>query len=297
MSTPHNNDRQNNDRQPDDRQHDDEQPNDRRHDDSPTERFGAAGASGADDRSGATAVGPAPKRPQEQVTRPQPSYLAPPTGQVPQQSADKDARAFNPSRQEVLALQLEEYGGVKLGSAFFGWVIAVAMVVLFSALAAAILALLGFGGIDPAIDAGGGTAGTVQDGATAVGFDGIVGAIIAAVVLFLAFYCGGYVAGRMARFTGAKQGLAVWVWSVVIAVILGVVAAIFGNQIREMATTGEMTSIPGLDPNNIDLTGGGLVTAIISIVVVLLVTLGGALLGGLSGMRFHRLVDRVGLGR
>jgi hypothetical protein len=37
---------------------------------------------------------------------------------------------------------------------------------------------------------------------------GIVGAIVALAVLFVAYYCGGYVAGRMARFSGAKQGVA-----------------------------------------------------------------------------------------
>ena len=42
-------------------------------------------------------------------------------------------------------------------------------------------------------------------------------------------------------------------------------------------------------------------TALASVVCtaagLLLVTLGGALLGGLAGMRFHRSVDRTGLGR
>ena len=39
------------------------------------------------------------------------------------------------------------------------------------------------------------------------------GVVVAAVVLFVAYVCGGYVAGRMARFDGIKQGLAVWGWS------------------------------------------------------------------------------------
>jgi hypothetical protein len=37
----------------------------------------------------------------------------------------------------------------------------------------------------------------------------IVGAVALLVVLFVAYYCGGYVAGRMARFHGVRQGLAV----------------------------------------------------------------------------------------
>jgi hypothetical protein len=35
---------------------------------------------------------------------------------------------------------------------------------------------------------------------------GITGGIVLLVILFLADYCGGYVAGRMARFSEARQG-------------------------------------------------------------------------------------------
>ena len=32
---------------------------------------------------------------------------------------------------------------------------------------------------------------------------------------FLAYFSGGYVAGRMARFNGVGQGLMVWLWGVI----------------------------------------------------------------------------------
>jgi hypothetical protein len=35
------------------------------------------------------------------------------------------------------------------------------------------------------------------------------------VILFVAYYCGGYAAGRMGRFNGMKQGIAVWLWALV----------------------------------------------------------------------------------
>jgi hypothetical protein len=41
------------------------------------------------------------------------------------------------------------------------------------------------------------------------------------------------------------------------------------------------------------LTTGGIIAAVAAV----LVTLAGAILGGLAGMRFHRTVDRTGLGR
>ena len=45
----------------------------------------------------------------------------------------------------------------------------------------------------------------------------------------LAYYCGGYVAGRMARFSGVAQGIAVWVWTIAIAIVAAVVAFVLGR--------------------------------------------------------------------
>ena len=65
---------------------------------------------------------------------------------------------------------------------------------------------------------------------------GLVGAILLLVVLFVAYCRGGYVAGRMARFDGRKQGLAVWLWGVVMALVI---AALTGSRARST------TSSPG----------------------------------------------------
>ncbi|MEV4351037.1 hypothetical protein AB0J83_41805 [Actinoplanes sp. NPDC049596] len=86
---------------------------------------------------------------------------------------------------------------------------------------------------------------------------GVGGAIALLVVLLIAYYRGGSVAGRMARFNGLRQAVAVWIWAVVITV----------------ATAG----------------------AIVALVLALIAALVGAILGGLAGMRFHRRVDRTGL--
>ena len=47
-------------------------------------------------------------------------------------------------------------------------------------------------------------------------------------ILFVAYYCGGYVASRMARFNGMKQGIAVWVWALVVAIIVAILGAVVG---------------------------------------------------------------------
>ena len=109
-------------------------------------------------------------------------------------------------------------------------------------------------------------------------------------VLFVAYYCGGYVAGRMARFDGVRQGLAVWLWAVCIAALVAVLAALAGSQYDVLS---KLNSFPRIPVSQGNLTTGGL----IALVVVAVGSLGGALLGGLAGMHFHRKVDRAGLER
>jgi hypothetical protein len=115
------------------------------------------------------------------------------------------------------------FGGVKFGVAFFGWLTATGMLVLLTALVTAAGAALG---VATGTDVQQATSKASENPETI----GVVGAIAVAVILLLAYYCGGYVAGRMARFDGAKQGFAVWVWAVLIAVAVGVLGAVAGNK-------------------------------------------------------------------
>lgn len=188
----------------------------------------------------------------------------------------------NSLREEVADREQERFGGVKIGSAFFGWLTAMGTAVLLTALIAATGAAIGLGsgGLEEATDAAAENAETV----------GIVGAIALIVIMLIAYYCGGYVAGRMARFNGAKQGVAVWVWAVVIAIIVAILVAIGGANFNILANVNGFPRIP--------INEGALTTAsIITAILVAVASLGGAILGGLAGMRYHRKVDRVGLGR
>ena len=87
---------------------------------------------------------------------------------------------------------------------------------------------------------------------------------------------------------GLRQGLAVWLWGVLVAIILGIVGAVAGTQADVIAQLG---SVPNLPFSPSALTLAGIVSAVLALVVMLI----GALLGGLAGMRYHRRVDRVGL--
>ena len=190
---------------------------------------------------------------------------------------DPDA-AMTRDRHSVVGREIEEYGGVKVGSAFFGWLTATGTGVLLTAVVAA----------------AGTAVGVATDTSTSEAANsrtiGIAGAIVVLVVLFVAYYCGGYVAGRMARFNGLKQGLAVWLWAVAIAVVVAIAAAIAGNQYDVL---GKLNSFPRIPVSEGNLTTGGIIALLIAAAASLI----GALAGGLAGMRFHRRVDRTGLGR
>jgi hypothetical protein len=186
-------------------------------------------------------------------------------------------------RHDVVEREKREYGGFKFGSAFFGWLTATGTAVLLTALVAAAGAAVGLsanGSADKAADAATKNAAGV----------GLVGAIALVVVIFIAYFCGGYVAGRMARFSGLKQGLAVWLWAVIIAVVVAIITAIAGSQFNIL---GDLDSFPRIPLGEGDVTLAGIFTA----VAVAIVSLIGALVGGLAGMRYHRKVDRAGLGQ
>lgn len=193
-------------------------------------------------------------------------------------SADDRSR----DRGSVVEREEEEYGGVKIGSAFFGWLTATGMSVILTALVAAAGTAVG---VATSTEAGQTAAQTTGELETV----GIISAIVLLVILFVAYFCGGYVAGRMARFNGLKQGVAVWLWALLIAVVVAVLAVVAGDQYNIL---GRLDSFPRIPVSEGTLTTGG----IIALLAVAVASLVGAMLGGLAGMRFHRKVDKAGLG-
>lgn len=183
------------------------------------------------------------------------------------------------SRETAIAREKEAFGGVKVGSAFFGWLAATGMAVLLTALVAAAGTAVGLA-TNPDVNAAIGQAASNQT-------VGLVGIILLLVILFVSYYSGGYVAGRMARFNGAKQGMMVWIWALIAAVIIAVLGMIAGEQFNILA---QLNSFPRIPVNEGQLT----TTSIIAAIVVAAVALVGAVVGGMAGMRFHRKVDRAG---
>ncbi|HEV7725844.1 MAG TPA: hypothetical protein VGO74_02845 [Modestobacter sp.] len=187
-----------------------------------------------------------------------------------------DTTAAPATRTEVVAAQKARYGGISWGSAFFGWLSANGVAVL-------LIALLSAAGVAFGLTSSLDSAGEAADQAATLG---IGGGIALLVLLFLAYLAGGYVAGRMARFDGAKQGIAVWVIGLVVVLLLALAGLVFGAQYNVLSR---------LNLPRIPIDEGTATTAgIIALVAVLLVTLVAAVLGGLLGARYHRKVDRVG---
>ena len=161
---------------------------------------------------------------------------------------------------DARALQHERYGGSKLGSAFFGWLVAVGLTVLLGVLAGAVTA-------------------AVQADAPRTS------AIVTVAVLVVGYFAGGYVAGRLARFDGARNGFLSWVVGLLATLVLVVLAAFVGAQYDVLSRVQLPTLPTGLDQVT--------VFNLVMVAVAVVGTLAAAVLGGKAGEGFHRRVDRA----
>jgi amino acid transporter len=183
-------------------------------------------------------------------------------------------REFQARRREADARAHDRFGGIKWGAAFFGWLSANGLNVILLALATAAGAAVGI------------TQSTTSEAKSNADTIGIVGGIVLLVILAIGYYAGGYVAGRMSRFDGARQGVAVWVIGLIVTILLAAAGAIFGGKYNVLS----QLNLPRIPVDEGSATTGG----VIALVLVLLATLGAAVLGGKAGERYHRKVDRAG---
>jgi hypothetical protein len=109
-------------------------------------------------------------------------------------------------------------------------------------------------------------------------------AVTVTVVAFVAYWFGGYVAGRMARRAGLVNGLAVFVLAVLLVVVVGAVAA---SQAETEAIQANLRSL-GLPITGAEWAGIGTVAGIGTLAGMLL----GAGIGGVVGERWHSELAR-----
>jgi hypothetical protein len=111
------------------------------------------------------------------------------------------------------------------------------------------------------------------------------GGAIPVAILALSYLTGGYVAARMARFDGWRQGVGIWLLSLLMAVAVAITAWIAGGD-------ADPTKSISLPSNPID--EGPLQSGWAILAVALAVPLVFAIVGAVLGERFHRAVDRAG---
>jgi hypothetical protein len=194
-----------------------------------------------------------------------------PTRTEPRPTRTEPAAAVSDTEtaRRLRARQHDEFGGINWGSAFFGWLVTVGMAAILIGLLSAAGAAFGLS--------------DVNDAETI----GVAGGVLLVLVLAAAYYCGGYVSGRMSRFDGAWQGVAVWVLGLAVTVVLALAGTLFGAEYNVF----EQLNLPRIPVDEGSLTSG----AAVALLGVVVVTLGAAIAGGIFGERFHHRVERVGL--
>lgn len=191
----------------------------------------------------------------------------------------RSERPGRPTGKDALedsrARQREEFGGFDLGAAFFGWLVATGLAVLLIAILAAAGAAIGL------------TELSESEANESAGTISVVGGALLIAVLAIAYFAGGYVAGRLSRFDGARQGLGAWLFGLIVTILLAVAGAVLGSEYNIL----EQLDLPRIPVDEGSLSTGGL----IALGAILLATLVAAVVGGKVGERYHRKVDRAGL--
>ena len=107
-------------------------------------------------------------------------------------------------------------------------------------------------------------------------------AVALSVLIFGAYLVGGYAAGRMARFAGSKQGIAVWLWHLM-GLIVASLATYLAPQVFPNGTAAfSMQRLMNGDTSN----------GLLAIMLILALSFLGALIGGACGQIYHRRVDK-----
>ena len=200
-----------------------------------------------------------------------------PSGYGTAQEATPYPRGYFEATEEREDRLRDTYGGVDWLASFLGFVFAAVLGAIFSVVTGLLLAPLGF-----SLNLGG-----------EIGAAVITGLVLVAVLVFLTYFCGGYVAGRLARFDGGRNGMMLLLWTLVTALLAALVGGIFSNFL----TAGIPESVQNFIQNGVLSTIGNLsqlgLVGIVIFIVALLVALLGGFLGGRLGSRYHTEIDRT----
>ncbi len=205
-----------------------------------------------------------------------------PGGAAPGGTARQDAapypRGYFEAADEREDRLRDMYGGVDWLASFLGFIFALVAAAFFSLIAGLVLAPLGF---------------TLDLGGAQIGAAVITGLVLVGILVFLTYFIGGYVAGRLARFDGGRNGAMLLLWSFLAVAVLALAGGILSSFLPEGIAGG----IRNFIQNDVLATIGNLaelgVVGIIVAVGGLLLALLGGFLGGRLGSRYHSEIDRT----
>ena len=179
-----------------------------------------------------------------------------------------------PEALELREARLREvYGGVDWLASFIGSVFAlVCAAVLLSFATLVMVGLLGL---------------TIELGGSPIDAAIITSLVVVGLVLFIAYFLGGYVAGRLARFDGGRNGAATVLWGILLSVLLALFAGLLPGLefAQEFVLNSVVPAVGGLA--GVGLAGLGIVVG------ALLLELLGGFLGGRLGNSYHTRIDET----
>jgi ABC-type transport system involved in cytochrome c biogenesis permease subunit len=168
-----------------------------------------------------------------------------------------------------IAAAHDRFGGIDIPASLVGMLTGLAVLVLLGGLVGAAVGAIGY------------QTGLSGENVEDISIASLVGGLV---VLAIAYLIGGWTAGRIARYDGARNGLMTGVWTVVLAAALSALAAWLGSEYDVLANV-ELPQWFDRDA----VTTAAIVSGVVAIATMLIA----GLLGGLWGTRYHRLADET----
>ncbi|HEY8192488.1 MAG TPA: TIGR04086 family membrane protein [Gaiellaceae bacterium] len=160
----------------------------------------------------------------------------------------------------------ERFGGIDIPASLVGMLTALSTVLILAGLVGAAVGVVGY-----------------QTGLEENAEDLSIGSLIGGVaILFVAYLIGGWAAGRIARYDGARNGLAAGVWTLIFGAILAALGAWAGAEYDVF----QNVQLPQWFDRDAFTTA-----AIASGIGAIAAMFAGGIIGGLWGERYHRRAD------
>lgn len=167
-----------------------------------------------------------------------------------------------------IAAARERFGGIDIPASLVGMLTALSTTLIVAGIVGAAVGAVGY------------QTGLEEDAADLSTWSLIGGVAI----LFFAYLIGGWAAGRMARYDGARNGFASGIWTLLFAAILAGLGAWAGSEYDVFRNV----ELPQWFEEDALTTA-----AIISGIAAIAAMFAGGILGGLWGERYHRHADRA----